>query len=60
MYESDREYLSRFSLDPETEYSFEELYGFDFSNEEEMSPLGDENISSTEDSIPEDDLFFEI
>jgi len=56
MYESDREYLSRFSLDPE----FEDLYGFDFSYEdEEMNPLGDENLSDADDSIPEDDFLSE-
>ena len=61
MYESDREYLSKFSLDPEIEYSFEELYGFDFSyDEEEMNPLDDENISDAEDSSLDDDFFFEI
>ena len=60
MNDSDREYLSRFSLDPETERSFEELYGFDFTyGEEEMSPLDDENVSDAEDSIPEDDFLFE-
>ena len=60
MNESDKEFLSRFSLDPETECSFEVLYGFDFSyGEEEMIPLDDENISDAEDSIPEDDFLFE-
>lgn len=61
MYESDREYLSRFVLDPETEYGFEELYGLDFSvEEEEMTPVYDENDSDAEDSISEDDFLFEI
>ena len=36
MYDSDREYLSRFSLDPAIEYGFEDLYGSDFSYEEEI------------------------
>ena len=31
MYDSDRKYLSRFALDPETEYGSEDLYGTDFS-----------------------------
>ena len=61
MYESDREYFSRFALDPETEYGFEELYSLDFSvEEEEMTPVYDEKDSDAEDSISEDDFFFEI
>ena len=30
MYDSDRKYLSRFVLDPDTEYGSEDLYGVDF------------------------------
>ena len=59
MNESDREYLSRFSLDPETECSFEDLYGSDFSYEREMNPYDDENTVESEDLILEDDFLFE-
>ena len=59
MYESDREYFSRFSLDPAMEYSLEDLYGSEFSCEEEINPLADENIHDPEDLIPEDDFLFD-
>ena len=59
MYDSDREYLSRFALDPETEYGFEDLYGSDFSYEEPMNPSDDENSEDSEDLILEDDFLFE-
>ena len=60
MNDLDKEFLSRFSLDPETEFSFEELYGFEFSyGEEEMCLLDDDSISQADDSIPEDDFLFE-
>ena len=58
MNNSDREYLSRFSLDPAIEYSFEDLYGSCFSDDE-IDPFDDETISDAEDSIPEDDFLFE-
>ena len=56
---SDKEFLSRFSLDPATEYSFEDLYGSYFSDDDEINPFDDENISDAEDSVPEDDFLFE-
>ena len=59
MYDSDREYLSRFSLDPETEYSLEDLYGADFSCEEQINPSDDENIPNSDDLILEDDFLSE-
>ena len=55
---SDREYLSRFSLDPAIENTFEDLYGSYFSDDE-IDPFDDETISDAEDSIPEDDFLFE-
>ena len=58
MNDSDREYLSRFSLDPAIEYSFEDLYASYFSDDE-LDPFDDETISDAEDSIPEDDFLFE-
>jgi hypothetical protein len=59
MYDSDREYLSRFSLDPETEYSLEDLYGAVLSCEEQINPSDDENIPDSDDLILEDDFLFE-
>jgi hypothetical protein len=59
MYDSDRKYLSRFTLDPAIELSFEELYGSDFSYDDEINPVDDENISDSEDLILEDDFLFE-
>ena len=56
---SDKEFLSRFSLDPAIEYSFEDLYGRDFSYEEEINPFDDENISDSEDLILEDGFLFD-
>jgi hypothetical protein len=58
MNDSDREYLSRFSLDPSIENTFEDLYGSYFSDDE-IDPFDDETISDVEDSIPEDDFLFE-
>ena len=57
---SDRQYLSRFALDPVMEYRWEDLYGFDFyySTDDEMNPFDDESIPDTEDTIPEDDFLF--
>jgi hypothetical protein len=59
MYDSDREYLSRFTLDPALEPSFEDLYGSDFSCPDEIDQFDDENISDSEDLILEDDFLFE-
>jgi hypothetical protein len=59
MYDSDRKYLSRFSLDPAIEFGFEDLYGSDFSYDDEIDPVDDENISDSEDLILEDDFLFE-
>lgn len=57
MNDSDREYLSRFSLDPATEYSGE-LDGSNLSYDE-SEPFDDENILDSEDWIMEDDFLFE-
>jgi len=59
MYDSDREYLSRFTLDPALESSFEDLYGSHLSYDDEIDPFDDENISDSEDLILEDDFLFE-
>ena len=59
MNESDREFLSRFSLDPVIEYSFEDLYGSYFSDDDEIDPFDDKKISDSKDLIPEDDFLFE-
>jgi hypothetical protein len=59
MYDSDRQYLSRFTLDPATESSFEDLYGSDFSYDDEINPFDTENIPDSEDLILDDDFLFE-
>ena len=61
MNDSDKKYLSRFSLDPDTEYGNEDLYGIDFSPyascDDDLDPFVNEN-SDSEDSILEDDFLF--
>jgi hypothetical protein len=49
---SDRQYLSKFELDPAMEDRWEDLYEFDFysSEDEEMDPFDDESIP--DDEIP--------
>jgi hypothetical protein len=62
MYDSDRKYLSRFALDPETEYGSEDLYAFDLSPhgfyDDAPEPLDDQKLDA-EDFILEDDFLFE-
>ena len=57
---SDRQYLSRFALDPAMEFKWEDLYDFDFycREDEEVGPLNDESIPDAEDPIPDDDILF--
>jgi hypothetical protein len=63
MMDSDRQYLSRFELDPDIEFRWEDLYGFDvsyeFTYDDEMDTIDDENMLDAEDTIPEDDFLFE-
>jgi hypothetical protein len=59
MYETDRKYLSRFALDPATEYGLEDLCGSDLSYDDEMDLFDVENKPNTKDSILEDDFLFE-
>ena len=59
MYDSDREYLSRFTLDPALESSFEDQYGPDFFNADEIDPFDDENILDSENLSLKDDFLFE-
>jgi hypothetical protein len=59
MNDSDKEFLSRFSLDPATEYSFEDLYGSYFSDDDEIDPFENEKIPDSEDLILDDDFLFE-
>jgi hypothetical protein len=59
MYDSDRQYLSRFTLDPALEPSFEDQYGPDFFNADEIDPFDDENILESENLSLEDDFLFE-
>jgi hypothetical protein len=55
---SDRKYLSRFALDPATEYGLEDLYGSDlYYDEMDLSDV--KNKLNTKDSILEDNFFFE-
>ena len=56
---SDKEFLSRFSLDPGTEYSFEDIDGSYFSDDDEMDPFDNEKIPDSEDLILEDDFLFD-
>lgn len=57
MNKSDREYLSRFSLDRDMEYDFEELYGFDFPFDDEMDLFTD-RAADSEEMLPEDEYPF--
>ena len=59
MYDSDRQYLSRFTLDPALGPSFEDQYGPDFFNADEIDPFDDENILDSENLSLEDDFLFE-
>ena len=62
MYDSDRKYLSRFSLDPDTEYGSEDLYGVDFSPylscDDDLDPIFSEDLDPEDPNI-KDDFFFE-
>ena len=57
---SDRQYLSRFELDPAMEDRWEDLYEIDFysSKDEEADPFDDENIPEADDTIPDDEIHF--
>lgn len=59
MNDSDRKYLSRFSLDPDTEYGSEDLYGIDFSPyvscDDDLEAF-DNEYSDSEDLIMDDDF----
>ena len=59
MSDYDRKYLSRFALDPATEYDLDDLYGSDNYSDEEMGLFDVENILNAKDSILEDDFLFE-
>ena len=56
---SDRKYLSRFVLDPATEYSLEDLYGSDLYHDDEMDLIDVKNKLNAKDSILEDDFLVE-
>ena len=62
MYDSDRQYFSRFALDPDAEYGDEDLSGIEFfpyvSCDDDMDLSDSENLDSN-DLILEDDLLFE-
>ena len=58
MNESDKEFLSRFALDPEIECGLENLYE-SYLSDDEIYPFDDENIPDSNDLIPEDDFLFE-
>jgi hypothetical protein len=59
MCDSDRKYLSRFALDPATEFGLEDLYGSDLYYDDEMDLSDVENIRNQKGSILEDDFLFE-
>ena len=62
MNDSDRQYLSRFELDPDIEYQWEDIYGSDIPykfNDDEMDLFDVENKPNAKDSILEDDFLFE-
>ena len=58
MNSSDRQYLSRFALDPVMEYRWEDLYEFDFYclEDEEVDSFDDENVLDDEEPNPEDEI----
>jgi hypothetical protein len=51
---SDRQYLSRFALDPAIDDGLEELDGSNFSDDIEKAPFDLENILDPIDLTPED------
>ena len=60
--DSDRKYLSKFSLDPDIEYGSEDIYGIDFSfyvsDDDDLDPIFSEDLDPEDPNI-EDDFFFE-
>jgi len=54
----DKRYLSKFELDPETEYGFDDLCGFTLPNfcDEEIAQFVDEDIFDNEEATAEGDL----
>jgi hypothetical protein len=58
MVSPDQRYLSKFELDPETEYGSEDLCGFILRNfrDEEISQVVDEDIFDNEEATAEGDL----
>jgi hypothetical protein len=58
MNESDREYLSRFTLDPSIENSFEDLYGSNLSDDDGVDSFDNDNLLDAEDLTLEDDFLF--
>ncbi len=59
MDDSDREYLSKFALDPAIEYGGEDLSATDFAYDEALDPYDDKKSLDAEDLILEDDFLFE-
>ena len=62
MNDSDRKYLSKFSLDPDIEYGSEDIYGIDFSlyvsDDGDLDPIFSGDLDPEDPNI-EDDFFFE-
>jgi hypothetical protein len=60
--DSDRKYLSKFSLDPDIEYGSQDIYGTDFSlyvsDDDDLDPIFSEDLDPEDPNI-EDDFFFE-
>lgn len=55
---SDRQYLSRFEVDPELDYQWEDLYESDFhcSPDDETDLFDRENILDPEDPDPDEEI----
>ena len=58
MNDSDRKYLSRFSLDPDIEYDSEDLYGIDFSlyvpDDDDLDPIFSEDLNPEDPNLEDD------
>ncbi len=54
---SDREYFSRFAMDPALENGHDDLYGFEFSFDSQADSLDNENLIESEVMLDDDFLF---
>ena len=56
---ADKEYFSRFALDPEIDEGLEELYGSNFCYDDETDPFDLDSNSDPQDLLLEDDSLFD-